>query len=35
VNEVNSQPDWRGLQTVTNVDIATEIVDYVASRVRS
>ena len=35
VNEVNSQPDWRGLQTVTNVDIAMEIVDYVASRVRS
>lgn len=35
VNEVNSQPDWRGLQTVTNVDIATEIVDYVASKTRS
>ncbi len=29
VLEVNSQPGWRGLQTVTRVDIAREIVRYV------
>ncbi len=29
VVEVNSQPGWRGLQSVTNVNIADEIVDFV------
>ncbi len=34
VIEVNSQPGWRGLQSVTRVDIAGRIVDYVLSRVK-
>jgi ribosomal protein S6--L-glutamate ligase len=34
VLEVNSQPMWRGLQSVTNIDIAEEIVKYVVSKVR-
>jgi RimK family alpha-L-glutamate ligase len=34
VVEVNSQPGWRGLQTVTNVNIANEIVDFVLSDIR-
>ncbi len=29
VVEVNSQPGWRGLQSVTKVDIADEIISYV------
>ena len=29
VLEVNSQPGWRGLQSITDVNIAGEIVDYV------
>lgn len=34
INEVNSQPDWRGLQSVSEVNIAGEIVDYVISKVK-
>ena len=34
VNEVNSQPGWMGLQTVTHINIADRIVDYVLSRAR-
>jgi len=34
INEVNSQPDWRGLQNVSEVNIAGEIVDYVVSKVK-
>jgi RimK family alpha-L-glutamate ligase len=34
VVEVNSQPGWRGLQTVTNVNIADEIIDFVLSEIR-
>ena len=32
VNEVNSQPGWRGLQSTTNTDIAGKIADYVISQ---
>lgn len=32
--ELNSQPGWRGLQTVTSIDIAEEIVKYVLSELR-
>lgn len=32
--EVNSQPGWRGLQSVTKVDIADYIVDYVLCEMR-
>lgn len=32
--EVNSQPGWRGLQSVTNVDIAMEIVKYVIEKAK-
>ena len=32
--ELNSQPGWKGLQTVADVDIADEIVNYVLDRVR-
>jgi RimK family alpha-L-glutamate ligase len=32
VNEVNSQPGWRGLQSTTRVDIADQIAEYVISR---
>jgi ribosomal protein S6--L-glutamate ligase len=35
VNEVNSQPGFRGLQTVTKVDIAGEVVDHIIRRLRS
>ncbi len=34
VNEVNSQPGFRGLQSTTELDIAEEIVEYIQSRVR-
>ena len=34
VIEVNSQPGWRGLQSVTRVNIADEIVDYVLSELK-
>jgi ribosomal protein S6--L-glutamate ligase/tetrahydromethanopterin:alpha-L-glutamate ligase len=33
--ELNSQPGWRGLQTVTNRNIAEEIVKYVASSLKA
>lgn len=32
--EINSQPGWRGLQTVTKVKIADEIVKYVISELK-
>ncbi|MEM2341687.1 MAG: RimK family alpha-L-glutamate ligase [Candidatus Bathyarchaeia archaeon] len=32
--ELNSQPGWRGLQSVTSVNIAEEIIDYVINKVR-
>jgi len=32
--EINSQPGWRGLQTVTKVNIADEIVKYVISELK-
>jgi RimK family alpha-L-glutamate ligase len=32
VNEVNSQPGWRGLQTTTKTSIADQIAEYVLSR---
>ena len=35
VVEINSQPGWRGLQSVTKVDIAMEIARYVISRAKS
>lgn len=31
--EINSQPGWRGLQTVTKFNIAERIVDYVIGRI--
>ena len=34
VVEVNSQPGWRGLQSVTRVNIADEIVDFVLSELK-
>lgn len=34
VNEVNSQPGWRGLQTTTEVNIADEIAEYVLTKAR-
>jgi RimK family alpha-L-glutamate ligase len=34
VIEVNSQPGWRGLQSVTRVNIANEIIDYVLSELK-
>ena len=34
VNEVNSQPGWRGLQSTTEVSIADQITEYVLSKVR-
>ncbi|MEM2739229.1 MAG: RimK family alpha-L-glutamate ligase [Candidatus Bathyarchaeia archaeon] len=34
VNEVNSQPDWRGLQSATDTNIAEEIVGYIASKLK-
>lgn len=33
--ELNSQPGWRGLQSVTEVNIAGEIVSYVLSKVKN
>jgi ribosomal protein S6--L-glutamate ligase len=32
--DVNSQPGWRGLQMVTKVNIANEIVDFVLSELK-
>lgn len=34
VNEINSQPGWRGLQSTTKVDIAKEIGTYVISKAK-
>jgi RimK family alpha-L-glutamate ligase len=34
VNEVNSQPGWKGLQSITKVDIAGKIADHVISTIR-
>ncbi|MEM2995564.1 MAG: RimK family alpha-L-glutamate ligase [Candidatus Bathyarchaeia archaeon] len=34
VVEVNSQPGWRGLQSVANVNIADEIVDFLLSELK-
>jgi RimK family alpha-L-glutamate ligase len=34
VLEVNSQPGWKGLQSVTSVNIADEIIDFVLSELR-
>jgi glutathione synthase/RimK-type ligase-like ATP-grasp enzyme len=34
VNEINSQPGFRGLQLTTKVDIAQKIVDHVISKAR-
>jgi RimK family alpha-L-glutamate ligase len=34
VNEVNSQPGWRGLQSTTSVNIADNIAEYVLSNMR-
>jgi len=34
VNEVNSQPGFRGLQSTTRVNLAAKIVDYMLSQVR-
>ncbi len=35
VNEVNSQPGWRGLQSTTSVSIADQIAEYVLSKTRN
>lgn len=34
VVEVNSQPGWKGLQSVANVNIADEVVDFVLSELK-
>ncbi|MEM3437644.1 MAG: RimK family alpha-L-glutamate ligase [Nitrososphaerales archaeon] len=34
VNEINSQPGFRGLQLVTNVNIADEIINYLLENIR-
>jgi len=35
VIELNSQPGWRGLQSVASVNIAEEIVRYVVSELKT
>ncbi|MCW4026933.1 MAG: RimK family alpha-L-glutamate ligase [Candidatus Bathyarchaeota archaeon] len=35
VIEVNSQPGWKGLQSVAEIDIAEEIVDFVLGRLKA
>jgi len=35
VIEVNSQPGWKGLQSVGDVDIAEEIVSFVLGRLKA
>jgi RimK family alpha-L-glutamate ligase len=35
VLELNSQPGWRGLQSVTNTNIADEIISYILSKLKS
>jgi len=34
VNEVNSQPDWRGLQSAVAINIAEEIIRYILSKLK-
>ncbi|MCP8311454.1 MAG: RimK family alpha-L-glutamate ligase [Candidatus Methylarchaceae archaeon HK02M1] len=34
VNEINSQPGFKGLQLVTKINIADEIVDYIVENIR-
>jgi len=34
INELNSQPGWRGLQSTTKIDIAAEIVKHVLKRAK-
>jgi len=34
INEINSQPGWKGLQTTTKVDIADEIAKFVIAKAR-
>jgi RimK family alpha-L-glutamate ligase len=34
INEINSQPGWKGLQSTTRVDIAQKLADYVISRAK-
>ena len=34
INEINSQPGFRGLQSTTKVDLAARIVDYMLDQVR-
>jgi RimK family alpha-L-glutamate ligase len=33
--ELNSQPGWRGLQSVTEINIADEIVEYILSEIKT
>jgi RimK family alpha-L-glutamate ligase len=35
INEINSQPGWRGLQSTTRTSIADQIAEHVLSRARS
>ncbi len=35
VIELNSQPGWRGLQSVTKINIAAEIISYILSELKS
>ena len=35
VVELNSQPGWRGLQSVTEKNIANEIVEYILSELKA
>lgn len=32
--EINSQPTWRGLQTITKIDIAAEIIKYIVNSIK-
>lgn len=34
VNEINSQPGWKGLQSTTSIDIAEQMAAYVISKVK-
>jgi ribosomal protein S6--L-glutamate ligase/tetrahydromethanopterin:alpha-L-glutamate ligase len=34
INEINSQPGWKGLQTTTKIDIADEIARFVIAKAR-
>jgi ribosomal protein S6--L-glutamate ligase len=35
VVELNSQPGWRGLQSVTKINIADEIIEYTLSELKA